>query len=664
MAFWARSICPNCGQKATGSSCPWCNYPLRGGRSHAKPPAEKHLKKLAERKREEARQQAVRIKQEAKKKAEQEAAAIIAQSKPKARQAVEEVTQQARGQAVRQAAAIINEARQAVEQESASIIAEATAMVEQIVEEAKRKAKADGHLKKLAERKHEEAQQQAAKIRQEAKKKAEQEAAAIIAQAKPKVQQVVGEINQQAEKKAEREAAAIINKARQAAEQESTSIIAEATTMVEQVVGEAKGEAKANGHLKKLIESKHEEAQQQAEKIRQETKNKAEQEAAAIIAQANLAVRESIRGVRQHTKKRAERETASEVGFRRVVTENADGIIIVDRSGTVLFINPAAEALFGRGSEELVSSVFGFPTVAGETTEVDIIRKGGETRVAEMRVVETEWEKEPAYLASIRDITERKHMEEALRKERERLEQQDKERLEFIGVISHELKTPLTSLIASSSLLSEELSGGPDNPQMMLVDNIENAARSMDDRLSELLSLAKMGISTLMINPSPLDIRQLLEQTVSQFNPIAQKRNQTLALEPLPSLPKVEADAQRLEQVLLNLLTNASKFSPEGGKIAVRANIQDANVLVEVEDNGPGIPKETQERVFEPYYRTEADRQQIPGLGLGLALSKRLVEEQGGRLWLNSELGKGSIFTFSLPLAGKDEEVKSRQVIL
>jgi len=349
-------------------------------------------------------------------------------------------------------------------------------------------------------------------------------------------------------------------------------------------------------------------------------------------------------------RKRAEEAPRdSEANFRNIITENADGIIIVNRSGFVLFVNQATESLFGHKGEELIGSLFGFPTVAGETTEVDIIRKGREARVAEMRVVEIEWEEETSYLASIRDITERKHMEEALRKEREQLERQDKERLEFIGVISHELKTPLTSLIASSSLLSEELSGGPANPQVMLVGNIENAARSMDDRLSELLNLAKMGISKLTINLSPLDIRQLLEQTVSQFNPIAQKRDQTLALEPLSSLPKVNADAQRLEQVLLNLLTNASKFSPEGGKIAVRASIQDANVRVEVEDNGPGIPQGVQERVFELYYRTESDRQRIPGLGLGLALSKRLVEEQGGRLWLNSELGKGSIFSFSLP---------------
>ena len=420
----------------------------------------------------------------------------------------------------------------------------------------------------------------------------------------------------------------------------------------------------AEKHPEKLAERKREEARQQAVKIRRETKNKAEQEAAAIIAQAKLTVQESIKGVRQHTKKRAERKTASEAGFCRVVTENAGGIIIVNRSGIVLFVNPAAEALFRHGSEGLVGSVFGFPTVAGETTEVDIISKGGETRVAEMRVVETEWEGQGVHLVSVRDITEHKRIEEALNEERERLERQDKERLEFIGVISHELKTPLTSLITSASLLSEEISGEPDSPQAMLLKNIEHAAQSIDDRLSELLNLAKMGVSELMIQPIPVDISQLLEQTVSHFSSIAQKRNQTLTLESSPSLPKVKADPQRLEQVLLNLLTNASKFSPENSEIAVRAGKQGGDVLVKVEDNGPGISKEAQNRLFEPYYRTESDRQQIPGLGLGLALSKRLLEEQGGKLWLNSELGKGSTFTFSLPLAEKGEEVKSRRIIL
>ena len=116
------------------------------------------------------------------------------------------------------------------------------------------------------------------------------------------------------------------------------------------------------------------------------------------------------------------------------------------------------------------------------------------------------------------------------------------------------------------------------------------------------------------------------------------------------SLPPINADAQRLEQVLRNLLINAVKFTPSGGSITLRTNKQNASLVVEVQDSGIGIPKEEQARLFEPYYRAEADRQHFQGLGLGLSLSKQIIELHGGRIWVTSEVGKGSTFAFSLPL--------------
>ena len=112
----------------------------------------------------------------------------------------------------------------------------------------------------------------------------------------------------------------------------------------------------------------------------------------------------------------------------------------------------------------------------------------------------------------------------------------------------------------------------------------------------------------------------------------------------------LKADAQRLEQVLHNLLMNAVKFTPAGGSITLRANKQNGNLVVEVQDDGIGIPKEEQARLFEPHYRVEADRQHFPGLGLGLALSKQIVELHGGKIWVTSEPGEGSTFAFTLPL--------------
>ena len=137
---------------------------------------------------------------------------------------------------------------------------------------------------------------------------------------------------------------------------------------------------------------------------------------------------------------------------------------------------------------------------------------------------------------------------------------------------------------------------------------------------------------------------------------MAGKKGQSLTLDIPPSVPMVNADWQRLEQVMFNLATNAIKFTREGGKIQVRLLRKSEELVVEVEDSGIGITEEEQARIFMPYYRVEADRPRFPGLGLGLALSKQLVELHGGRIWVRSKPGKGSTFAFSLPIAEEEEE--------
>jgi signal transduction histidine kinase len=233
--------------------------------------------------------------------------------------------------------------------------------------------------------------------------------------------------------------------------------------------------------------------------------------------------------------------------------------------------------------------------------------------------------------------------------QRMELQQQEKERMEFISAVTHELKTPLTAIIASGELLSEELAEEEQSPLNRLVRNITTSAWSMETRLSDLLDMVKIRVGGFQIRLEPLNLASLLEEITAQFQPIAQNKEQSLTLELPASLPVVKADRRRVEQVLFNLLSNATKFAPKGGKVTVRAWSAEEEV-VEVEDTGPGISEEEQARIFQPYYRVEADRQRFPGLGLGLALSKQLVEFQGGQMWVQSQPGQGSIFAFSLPL--------------
>ena len=235
------------------------------------------------------------------------------------------------------------------------------------------------------------------------------------------------------------------------------------------------------------------------------------------------------------------------------------------------------------------------------------------------------------------------------RKHRIELEQQKNEWLQFTGAIAHELKTPLTAIIAGGELLNEELKGEVPELQQRLVDNIVRSAHSLETNLDELLDITKMR-SLVEVQLSPLNIRGLIEQVTEYLKPIAERKEQSLIVDLPDFLPSVNADARRVEQVLRNLLMNAVKFTPPDGSITLRAIKQEGSLVVQVQDSGIGIAKNKQADLFEPYYRAEADRDLFPGMGLGLALSKQIVEMHGGKIWVESQPGKGSIFAFSLPL--------------
>jgi len=240
------------------------------------------------------------------------------------------------------------------------------------------------------------------------------------------------------------------------------------------------------------------------------------------------------------------------------------------------------------------------------------------------------------------------------REERLKLEQEGVKRVQFINALAHELKTPLTSIVASGGLLLEELKGKTQSSRVRLIENIISATNRLEARLSELLDMAKIESLSFKLNLELLDIRPLLQNITNELLPVATKKRQSLTLDIPPSVPMVRADSQCLEQILLNLLTNAVKFTGEGGRIELRLIRKDTELVVEVKDNGPGITEEEQLRIFTPYYRIETDSQRFPGLGLGLVLSKQLVELHGGRMWVESTLGKDSTFAFSLSVAEEE----------
>jgi signal transduction histidine kinase len=229
------------------------------------------------------------------------------------------------------------------------------------------------------------------------------------------------------------------------------------------------------------------------------------------------------------------------------------------------------------------------------------------------------------------------------------METKEEEWLRFIDTLSHELKTPLTSIIAAAGLLAEELENIADKSSQKLIQTIIQNSSTLEKRLAELLDTVKTGSGKIQLQLEPVDMKSLIQGTCVQITPLVQGKGQKLTTDLPHSLHIIHGDGPRLEQVMLNLMTNAVKFTPEGGSISVKVQEQDSGLVVAVKDNGIGIAREEQPRLFKPYSRISSDRQSQPGLGLGLALAKQVIELHGGRIWVESEAGQGSTFSFSLP---------------
>jgi two-component system phosphate regulon sensor histidine kinase PhoR len=236
------------------------------------------------------------------------------------------------------------------------------------------------------------------------------------------------------------------------------------------------------------------------------------------------------------------------------------------------------------------------------------------------------------------------------------LQEEAKARGLFIDVLAHELRTPLTPVMVSAGMLQDLLIEG-DEIKKRLAANLFNSSINLSRRLEELLDLARYARGTFKLHLKAVSLSQYIYDVVERFRPGLMHGNQTLTVNIEPELPEAMVDTSRLEQVLINLLSNAVKFSQDDGNINLNAAAKSGWLLVDVTDDGIGIAPEDQKRLFQPYHRVEQDRQKYPGIGLGLAVSKQIIEAHGGRVWLSSKPGKGSTFSFSIPVRTPDSRI-------
>lgn len=329
-----------------------------------------------------------------------------------------------------------------------------------------------------------------------------------------------------------------------------------------------------------------------------------------------------------------------------VMQKMTDGLLIVDAQGVVQLINPAAARMFSIPQaasigKPLIEVLHHYQPVemwqrcqdSGETQSVDM-EIGG--RLSVQGIATSLSPTIPgSTLLLFQDLSRQRRIESMRR--------------DFISNVSHELRTPLAALKA----LTETLTGGAmeDPPAARrFLERMETEVDALSLMVTELLELSRIESGRVPLNFAPTNPADIVNPAVERLALQAERAGLTLQVQIPPGLPPVRADAVRMQQVVVNLLHNAIKFTPLGGQLLVSAAQQDRTIRFSLQDSGVGIPAQDLPRIFERFYKVDRSRASS-GTGLGLAIARHMVEAHGGRISVESEVGKGSTFHFTIPLA-------------
>ncbi len=366
----------------------------------------------------------------------------------------------------------------------------------------------------------------------------------------------------------------------------------------------------------------------------------------------------------------------------QLIEASHDAIIVRESGGRILQWNAGAQEIYGWTAAEAVGQIShalfhtGFP-ISMEALNAELDRSGkwdgelqhtrrdGSRIIVETRhIVVGKTDGQPGTLLEInRDITQRKKAEQAvaalntklaaanreLELRNREVERANRLKSEFLASMSHELRTPLNAIIGFSDLLAEQIAGALSSKQQRFVNHIQQGARHLLALINDILDLSKVEAGRLELSRENVPVTTVLAEVLNGVRPAAAAKRIAVHSSIGPDVT-VFADRIRFKQILLNLLGNAVKFTPDDGKIWVEATERRGRLTVSVSDTGLGIPAEEHEAIFDAFHQAGATTKGVrEGTGLGLAISRRLVEEHGGRIWVESEPGKGARLSFTVP---------------
>ena len=409
------------------------------------------------------------------------------------------------------------------------------------------------------------------------------------------------------------------------------------------------------------------------------------------LGQSFEKMRVALVGDRQARKQAEENLKNSEKRTRDIINAAADSIISFDERGMIESFNLASVRIFGYGAEKVTDKnikilippplhdkdgdYMGKYLLTGETEvasggvrEVVALRKNGEIFPLELAITEITSGTERLFICVSRDITRRKEFEATLAMARDEALDASKTKSEFLANMSHELRTPLNAIIGFSEMLLKELDGPLNDEQKNSTQFIVKSGKNLLTLINDILDMSKIEAGKMEIAPEAVEISEVVDDSLKSINVLFREKGLALKNEVMGDLPVIQADPVRVKQIMLNLLSNAAKFTDEG-EVVVRCREIDAAdpelpgdissalppkshwIMISVKDNGIGIAQVNIPKVFEEFRQVHGgSTRKVGGTGLGMPISKRFVEMHGGKMWLTSVEGQGTTFYFILPV--------------